>query len=258
MPKATSFPFPCHECRVVVDCPMVWHYESSHAAMKSFRCGSLGCHKTFKSVYALKRHYQLNHHNEGKPNPNVKVSDTLDLDDETCPDEEMLTEEDSSSDNELLLDLDSIIDIDAVKESSLLFVGNLLSAHNMPIKYAFEVVEGVSKLYGPLFSWLRLFSEKIESPHKQSLKKAISAFEDPFSGINSEYLLLKELKAKNLYVEPVEHVIGTSQYTSQSGGLKQISQKASYVPLGQMLTKSTLLSLPGVITDLKAHMSAKR
>ncbi len=56
-------------------------------------------------------------------------------------------------------------------------------------------------------------------------------------------------------MEPVEHVIGTSQYTSHKGGLKQISQTASYVPLGQMLTN--FLSLPGVMTEIKAHMSAE-
>ena len=99
----------------------------------------------------------------------------------------------------------------------------------MPIKYAFEVVEGVSKLYGPLFSWLRRLSDGTESPHKQSLNKAISVFEDPFSRIDSEYLLLKELEGKKLYVDPVEHVIGTSHYTSQTGGLKHLSQEASYV-----------------------------
>ena len=91
---------------------MVWHYESSHAEIKRFGCGKIGCPKTFSSVYTLKRHYQDKHQTspsiEGEPS--VVVSNTLD--DEMCPDEEMSMEEDPS-DNEFLLD--SIIDIDAVK-----------------------------------------------------------------------------------------------------------------------------------------------
>ncbi len=251
--KVLWFPFPCNTCKETITYSLAQHYLTVHPDLTYFTCGYKRCNDSYSTPYALKRHLVKVHGIDGLEKEKREAAETPMVYESSaeCESESECESETVSESEETPIEEE--IETPAYKNEStpLKLLGELLSEQHLSIKHAFQIIKNVGEMYTPMFASLELLAEKLPTDEKKELKAIIKNYENPFGDIDSEYLLLKTLKNREVYVEPVDHVIATEHFTTPTGS-EEISIKSSYASLSETLR--TFLSLPGMLPVIKSHM----
>lgn len=224
----------------------------------TYLCGENGCRRNFPALKSFRKHVKSHeikwHHsvldlqNNSKTTIQTKILDSEVI--EPCEIEE-------KSYSNIPKPIDWEVSLDCFKkklhDNNINFISNLYSENTFCRK---DVQKIMNYFHSLLNEPLNLFRKDMEqilkfssatNIEKNVLCHYFKEFENLFSCFESEHLRLKVLEGCNLYIKPVEFIVGQNLEVNKHSVSAPKKYTAQQIPLGKVL--KGLFSLPGVLTD---------
>lgn len=234
----------------------IWHLK------KEYVCGQNNCIRTFSAIQYLKRHLKAIHNHQGATEAvpsDMQIHQELQrvsvYEKSTCS--QIETHDDNNFPRSTERGTtNSYSTIEAIDEDYMQFILSLYSHSSLDRKKATKMAASTSKI---VVNILNFINSKIEllpnNLEKDELQKTICDIEDIFSKTLTEKSLLKNLRQRECYKDPISITIDeTVADTTQHRQLVLHNKKSTAVKIDISFLFKSFFELPGIYNTCTEYM----